>query len=606
MKVNLFLMVLICSVFNLFGQSPLFTEVSIQEAKLYPKQTAFYESLAKNPYVVDLAIIDIEANQLQEATTLNIAHKSKAINVKLLNKEERELNNFAWFGTLDDGTGIFFTVFGNEVFSKFYIGNTPYTIMPLSKGYHVLIGFDSEIAMTKCLHGTKGLEKTQKIVPPREPVMNNQSQLVDDNCNLRVLIVFTDDADNVLNMRLISQGLIDETNLAYMQSQINFRMELARVVQVNYDQVDTETSQTIYGATASIADDLVRLRNSTDGFAGIPALRDAYQADIVALIRQSEGNGAGAWSGLSGVAFGIPTGTLNPAPENAFVACSNNGFSMLIAGRFTFAHEIGHIQGARHDTHDATPDFARGFIIGTGNNPIRTIVAAQGATCTNDSTACRIQFFSNPNVQFNGQAVGDATHNNALRINNTSVVMRNHRMTSENLTVQNETFGNEVIANHLANQTIVTTGNVIAQNGSLLTMRAGTSITLNAGFQTQTGATFSARVVPNPCTILPQNIALKNEGTNISKAFSNKDIAVFPNPSSDKISVTFNNDDYKKGSIAIFDTYGRQRVIILSLSDIPKGGTTFEVDISQLEKGIYIVKTQLDDNVYTKLFVIIK
>lgn len=615
MKKIIILLLFALSGGNLISQSSLFEQVDSKDVKMDNQQKELYDRFNNNPFVIDLSFVMIDENQLQEDKSLLINHQNFSTTATFFSRKDRG-TNFGWFGTLDDGTGIFFTVFREKVFSKFYLGNTPYTIIPFSEGLHLLIGFDQEIAQIQCTTGEdhrKGFSldpephKHKKNTTPLE----NNSNFIDDDCNLRVLIVFTDDADNVLDMQVIGQGLIDETNLAYMQSQINFNIELARTIRVNYNQDNGTSQQTIYGRASNTRLDLLRIRNGTNGFEDIPQLRDDYQADIVVLVREGDWGG----SGLSGQAFGIPVGNFDPLPENAFAAVSNNNFSTLIAGRFTFAHEIGHVQGARHESDNANPNFARGFLVSNANNAIRSIVAAQGDAggCNNGGTACRIQFFSNPNILFNGAAFGDATHNNARRINETSIDMRNHRMTAENLTLT-EVFENEIIANHLANQTITTANVVDVQAGSEVTMRAGVSISLTPGFEAQTGSAFCARIDNMPCTTDPNNLVDQN--SNARSIDSSKkgrleepkattlEINTEPNPFTESTTFNIRLDGTTSVSLDILNTAGQLIQALLQDTELTKGNHRFEFQAQGLPPGIYLYRLSTDTETITKKMIL--
>ncbi|WP_031340962.1 M12 family metallo-peptidase, partial [Xanthomonas maliensis] len=74
-------------------------------------------------------------------------------------------------------------------------------------------------------------------------------------------------------------------------------------------------------------------------------------------------------------------------------------------GYYSFAHEIGHLQSARHDsaTDPSTTPYAYGHGYRYGNS-WRTIMAY------NCSSNCpRLNYWSNPNVSYNGVPMGNAS-----------------------------------------------------------------------------------------------------------------------------------------------------------------------------------------------------
>lgn len=75
------------------------------------------------------------------------------------------------------------------------------------------------------------------------------------------------------------------------------------------------------------------------------------------------------------------------------------------------------------------------------------------------------------------------------------------------------------------------------------------------------------------------------------------DIAVYPNPASDVLNVTFNSENNGDYTVVILDIQGR---VLLSES----ASSEIEFDIAELESGSYIVKIFNDKNVHTETVVI--
>ena len=84
-------------------------------------------------------------------------------------------------------------------------------------------------------------------------------------------------------------------------------------------------------------------------------------------------------------------------------------------GYYSFGHEIGHLQSARHDiaTDGSLTPYAYGHGYRSPTNAWRTIMAY------NCSSSCpRINYWSNPAKTYNGQAMGTAaTSNNTRQLN---------------------------------------------------------------------------------------------------------------------------------------------------------------------------------------------
>lgn len=519
---------------NLFNAA---TEVDPRSARiagdfqLNEESLKRYELYKSSPLVSKIVLTEINGAALKDESLL-INYGSKKTLATRSSLEERAVNDFSWFGKLDDETGTFFTVLDGNVISKFYLGNIPYTLLPLQGNVHMLIEYAPDKNIGYCL--TDNLTIPQNTIKTNAVMGAEQEALAvplpnDNTCNLRVLIAVTPTAERELgmNLDLVAQMLADESNLAYQQSQINFRMEIARVMRTSYSEVNT--------FQGSFTTDLVNFRNGAAPLNEVHTMRNAYQSDVQVLLRRGNFNtGSGI---LFGQAYEVPTGSANPNTNNAFCFIVTD---YIIGGRFTFAHEIGHLQGARHDNHTATPTYARGFILNTTSGSIRSIMSTSNVvSCGTVSNGCRVQMFSNPNVTFNGNVMGTADRDNARRINETSNIVRNHRQTAENLVVQNETFDNEILANHLGNSTITTNGSVIALSGSRVTMRATDDIILSNGFEAQAGSNFVA-VLNNssPCSSLPPVARLGFVNAKMPQGNSNakdipakkSNIAFYPNP----------------------------------------------------------------------------
>jgi hypothetical protein len=151
------------------------------------------------------------------------------------------------------------------------------------------------------------------------------------------------------------------------------------------------------------------LRSTDDGVMDeVHTLRDATGADLVALLSES---GIGA----CGVAYLAPTN-----PSLGFSVTAQN----CAVGNLTFAHELGHNQGASHDADNAGNGY-RPYGFGwrwttTGGQLRRSVMAY--------SPGSRRPHFSNPEVLNGGGATGDASvADNARLIGETFPIIAAHR-----------------------------------------------------------------------------------------------------------------------------------------------------------------------------------
>ncbi len=172
---------------------------------------------------------------------------------------------------------------------------------------------------------------------------------------------------------------VAEANQAYTNSGMITRLKLVASYQIDYYE------------SGNMGTDLSRLRSSSDGFMDeLHELRDMYGADLVSLIEND--------SGSCGMAYRMAT--LSASFASSAFSVVHHGCA---TGYYSFAHEIGHNQGAHHDATNATsvalyPD-AYGYQ--APNNSFRTIMSY---ACVGGCT--RVGHFSNANISYNGVPTG--------------------------------------------------------------------------------------------------------------------------------------------------------------------------------------------------------
>ncbi|VAW11864.1 hypothetical protein MNBD_BACTEROID03-2624 [hydrothermal vent metagenome] len=554
------------------------TTKNIPQNKALTRAVKNHESSRKINKTYEL---EITAGFLKN-TKVNFQIGQLTYSATLIKKITRGKNSFSWFGKTADGFGIFFTVNNGRISSKFSTDKYAYTLIPLSNDTHLLVEFkDTNI-------GVCGNEVVESISKAAKSILQT-GKLVDDDCTIRVLIATTPTA----SMQIINAGFdiptfaqlaIDETNLAYITSQIDMIMELAVLLETNYTEIPPN-------ANTGFQDDLNNFRNGTGDLAITNQMRDSYQTDIQILLRRNV-------NGFFGQAFNVPTENVPFNQAEAYCTVTVEGVTI---GRFSFPHEIGHLQGARHDTHNDNPNYARGFVSGNANNSWRTIMATGNQVGCVLANGCRISAFSNPNINGpDGAPAGTIDRNNGRRINETSAIIKNYREVPDNLNLLNENISSNQVSNHLADLNISTNNStVIYQANSSATMRSANSIVLQSGTHIQNGANFRAYLVSNACENEPSSAKLQSHSYQTNRFLFNRrlegndlasGIILSPNPTKEILNIEASNDN---GIISCQVSNLGNLSLLWYIND--NEHQSFELDFSSFPAGIYIIRFLMTD-----------
>lgn len=196
-----------------------------------------------------------------------------------------------------------------------------------------------------------------------------------------VMVVYTAlaaaDVGGTTAMTNLINLAVSETNTSYANSAVAQRLRLVHTAQVPYTE------------TGNFSTSLNDLRSGFGGLSGVAALRDQHGADMVQMLVHPTSPSA------CGIAF------LMTNPSTAFAP---SAFSVTdtdcVSPNYTFAHELGHNMGARHDWYmdsGTTPfSYAHGYVNPAIGQRWRTIMAypdmctALGFNCT------RLLFWANP------------------------------------------------------------------------------------------------------------------------------------------------------------------------------------------------------------------
>ncbi|MEM7230257.1 MAG: reprolysin-like metallopeptidase [Planctomycetota bacterium] len=247
-----------------------------------------------------------------------------------------------------------------------------------------------------------------------------------DNSVIDVLVVYTPEAaagaGGVPALEALIQTDIDNTNQAFINSQVNASVNLADAIQITYTE------------SGNSGTDLNRLVTTNDGdLDDVHALRDDVRADVVCLITES--------ANVCGIARIATRRGPSPFEDQAFFIVRRTCVGIE---EYVFAHELGHVMGLMHDWNQDPFCFSGGFQFAKGYNEpggaFKTIMAY--------GSEPSIQYFSNPNVSFDGMPTGDLSDINtptdaATALNAVTAAIANFRSTDCN---QNGTCDSDEIA----------------------------------------------------------------------------------------------------------------------------------------------------------------
>ena len=284
---------------------------------------------------------------------------------------------------------------GDGVTGNVRIDGRLYRIRPLADGSHAVVEVD------------------ESRMPPDHPVGYRDSDLpqidmraasraalaavgpaaVDPGATatIRVQVVATNQAVTAYggDMRALVDLAIAESNQGYVNSNVGIQLELANYRTVEYTS-----------AGDGHFTDEERFADPSDGYMDdIHASRDANAADVSVLIIDDAGN--------CGLAHSIGS-TAATAFATVHYDCAT--------GYYSFAHEIGHLLSARHDPAADPTNTPYAYGHGYRYEPAtgskwRTIMAYN---CTGGCP--RLNYWSNPDVTYNGVAMGTADRNHNQRV----------------------------------------------------------------------------------------------------------------------------------------------------------------------------------------------
>lgn len=376
------------------------------QADLSDAQREQLDVYKADPTAAEAWIIELRPEAIREAdqTTIDLLDGDD-IQLSGMRIDRRSTDDdYSLFGITDEpDTQVTLVVRGQDVVGTIRKGDRLYAVRPLSGGLSALILRDVD-AMPED-HPPEFEQEMERRMRERRDLPDleqlDKSSLIDTGGTIDILVAWTPAAANQAgHIGALIQLAVDETNQSYANSGITPRLRLVHSYQTNYTEADNNMRL-----------DRDRFRIPDDSFMDeVHTRRNRYRADIAVLFM---GN-----SNYCGYASDIFAN-----PETAFAVVAQN----CATGYYSFGHEIGHLQGARHDpAADSSTEpfpYGHGFCYTSAN--WRTVMSYNNG-CRN-----RLQYWSNPSVRRGSVAMGtSATHHNTRVLNGTAAFVANFRTAS--------------------------------------------------------------------------------------------------------------------------------------------------------------------------------
>ena len=508
-------------------------------------------------------IFQFDSTVLKDSIFTLTVFNNEPLKVLIDEMDKRGENDFSLYGHIQGHAGkegsIVLTYLNGELSGNLNYKFKNYAIHPLGKQRIAVYEIDfkqyPEDDAPSLINRDKKINKNSS----NQNFKTTSGLVAAPMCRIRILVAYTKSAEDSVKIKLgystmvqyINQA-IAETNQSYLNSNVNYMVELATSIRVNYIE------------SGNYDTDLGRFQSTNDGYMDeIHGYRNAYSADVCVLIFNNNSS--------CGLALAIQA--------DASTAFCEVHFDCVL-GNYSFGHEIAHLFGCRHNTEadDNTEPFAygHGYVYQPGN--WRTIMAYK----INDET--RLQYYSNPNIFYKKVATGTPDINN------------NARVLNENAGAVGAFRPTETVVTLFSTNSIINdeTGDVTATSG----------IFLEPGFQVLTNSVFDAHI--KNCNDIADSRFNSVAAANIKENFEadKTSLSIFPNPADKKIDVRY---QLKHDADIVFTIYSMQGVLVYkSLSEKKSQGVFHEViNVSKFAAGIYLLKCQSNNKLIATTKVVI-
>jgi len=329
LKSTFFIIAFILIQFDLSGQVlseyRIFKEFEGTERSLTPDRQKILRHLRDFETTSDLRIVESPSVTDLLLSEIVLFKDFSGNNYSLFKERSSKVNSVTYsvlYGTSEKGNvDMTLVVYDEGVTGTIYIDDQIYRTEPLGNNLNVLILTDYSKFIPKDLSDYSEDSSANYSESNSDSEEENVKAMSGNSPVIIILVAYTPAfAANHDENSLIATAIV-ETNQSFVNSGANVSVELAYKRQVNYTE------------TGSFETDLERFIGTTDGYMDeIHNLRDQYYADVCMLILET------------GNAYGRAGRILAPK-SRAFAVVRSDA----VTGRYTPAHELGHLIGARHN-----------------------------------------------------------------------------------------------------------------------------------------------------------------------------------------------------------------------------------------------------------------
>lgn len=301
-----------------------------------------------------------------------------------------------WRGKLTNSDGYFYAAQSGDAFIA-HVGTKKgvYEVSKVGDGVYRVIMMDQ----SKNKEDAPGTLKVGDLGPAANKAADDSRARID------VMVAYTPQAlagEGSLSALYARMSLaVAETNGSYLKAAVTTRIRLVHIEPVSYTE------------SGDFQTDLNRVINPSDGYMdNVPKARNGYGADMVGLIIEN--------TQYCGLASSILANS-----ENAYMTASRT----CTTGYYSFGHELGHLQGARHDVYvdptNSPYSYGHGYVSVPGK--WRTVMGYNNKCADAGVNCTRLQYFSNPHKSYGGRALGTSAAKNYTVLNNTATRTANFR-----------------------------------------------------------------------------------------------------------------------------------------------------------------------------------